>query len=59
MDGICVLSKSGPYRREWMNRFPWRRRKDDDYELFVTEEGMEVHLREKTIWGVTAADVKD
>ena len=59
VDGICVLSKSGPYKREWMNRFPWRWRKDSAYELFVNEEGVEVHLGEKKIWGVTVPDVMD
>ena len=59
VDGICVLSKSGPYKREWMNRFPWRRRKDDGYELYVTEEGIEVQLEEKKVWGVSAADMTD
>ena len=55
VDGICVLSKSGPFKREWMNRFPWRRRKNNDYELHVKDDGMEVRLGEKTIWGVTVA----
>ena len=55
VDGICVLSKSGPFKREWMNRFPWRRRKNNDYELHVKDNGMEVRLGEKTIWGVTVA----
>ena len=52
VDGICVLSKSVPFKREWMNRFPLRRGKNDDYKLHVKDDGMEVHLGEKTIWGV-------
>ena len=57
LDGACVLEKSGPYKREWMNRFPWRRRKDSDYQLHVQDDGMEVRLGERTIWGVTADDM--
>ena len=53
MDGIFVPSKSGPFKKEWMNRFPWRRGKNNDYELHVNDDGMEVRLGEKTVWGVT------
>ena len=53
MTGIFVPSKSGPFKKEWMNRFPWRRGKNNDYELHVKDDGMEVRLGEKTVWGVT------
>lgn len=57
MDGSCVLSKSGRFKREWMNRFPWRRSKNQNYELRVEGDRMEVRLGEKTTWGVTASDI--
>ena len=53
VDGVCVLSKSGKYRWEWLNRFPWRRRRSSDYEVSATPDGMEVTLGGKLIWGAT------
>ena len=40
-----------------MNRFPWRRSKNQNYELRVEGDRMEVRLGEKTTWGVTASDI--
>ena len=54
MDGLKVASRSGSNKREWVNRFPWRRRKNKDDELYVTEEGFEVKLGERRIWGIAA-----
>ena len=54
MDGLKVASRSGSNKRERVNRFPWRRRKNKDYELYVTEEGFEVKLGERRIWGIAA-----
>ncbi|CAN0071047.1 unnamed protein product [Laminaria digitata] len=59
VDGTCVLSKSGPFKREWMNRFPWRRRKNNDYQLHVKDDGMEVRLGGKRVWGVSADEMMD
>ena len=53
VDGICVLSKAGPFKREWMIRFPRRRGQNNDYELHVKDDRIEVRLGKKTIWGVT------
>ena len=58
MDGTRVLSRSGRFSREWMNRFPWRRRKNNSYELHVEDDGMEVRLGEKVVWGLVAEDKK-
>lgn len=58
MDNKCVISKAGHRRLEWMNRFPWQRRKDDGYELRATGDGLEVKRGGKTIWGLTASDLE-
>lgn len=58
MDGTCVSKRSGRHSREWMNNFPWRRRKSNEYEICATKDGIEVCLEGKTIWGVAAADSK-
>ena len=56
MDGTTVLSKSGPYTWDWLNRRPWTRPTDDGYELHVTDDGMEIRLGEETVWGVNAEE---
>lgn len=58
MDGECVLAKSGRHKWEWLNRSPWRRRKDERYEVHVVEDGLEVRLGERTVWGATSADLE-
>lgn len=57
MDGTRVLSKSGRFSREWMNRFPWRWSRNMSYELHVKDDGIEVRLGERVLWGVTADDM--
>ena len=47
-----LLSKSGPHRWDWVNRF--HRPKDDGYKLQVTDTGIEVRLEERTVWSVAA-----
>lgn len=59
MDGTCVLSKSGRRKIDWMNRFPWRRSKNEGYTLEVEGDRMEVRLGDKKIWGVTANNIVD
>lgn len=54
VDGTKVLSKSGRHKHEWRNRLRWRRKKSEDYELHVVEDGIEVRLGEKTVWGIAA-----
>ena len=54
MDGLKVAPRSGSNKRECVNRFPWRRRNNKDYELYVTEEGFEIKLGERRIWGIAA-----
>ena len=56
VDGTTVLSKSGQFKWEWLNRLPWTRPKDDGYEVHATETGMEVRLGERTVWGITAEE---
>ena len=53
VDELCVLSKSEKYRWEWLNRFPWKRRRSSEYEVSATPDGMRVTLGDKLIWGAT------
>lgn len=59
MDGVKVLSKSGRHKREWRNRLRWVRDKSEDYELHVVEDGLEVRLGKRTVWGVTTDHIMD
>lgn len=59
VDGIKVLSRSGPHSYEWRNRLRWMRDKREDYELHVMEDGVQVRLGEKTVWGVTPDHIMD
>ena len=52
VDGTVVLSKSGPHRWDWVNRF--HRPKDEGYKLHVTDTGIEIRLEEQAVWGVAA-----
>lgn len=52
VDGTTVLSRSGSCKWEWVNRFPWRWSKNENYELYVTEDGFDVKLGERRVWGL-------
>ncbi|CAN0216717.1 unnamed protein product [Laminaria digitata] len=56
-DGTPVLAKLGNHRWKFLNRFPWRRPRNDGYEVHVADSGIEVQPRGKTIWGITAGDL--
>ena len=37
-----------------MNRLPWKRPRDEGYQVHVTDAGIEVRLVEQAVWGITA-----
>lgn len=51
------MSRSGPHSWEWMNRFSFRK-KNPGYELHIIENGVEVRLDSKKVWGVTLPEKK-
>lgn len=57
IDGAPVLSRSGPHKREWLNKFRFRRAKSQQYEMHPTDEGFEVKLMGRVIWSLQAADI--
>ncbi|CAM9704917.1 unnamed protein product [Pylaiella littoralis] len=57
IDGAPVLTNSGPHKSEWRNKFPFRRARSQSYEMHPTEDGFEVTLEGRVIWGVQAADI--
>eukprot|EP00904_Undaria_pinnatifida_P008318 jgi/Undpi1/4616/HiC_scaffold_18.g07970.m1 len=52
VDGTNVLSKSGRFAFDWMNHLPWQRPTDDGYEVHVVQDGIEVRLGERVVWGM-------
>eukprot|EP00904_Undaria_pinnatifida_P008324 jgi/Undpi1/4621/HiC_scaffold_18.g07975.m1 len=52
VDGTNVLSKSGRLAFDWMNHLPWQRPTDDGYEVHVVQNGIEVRLGERVVWGM-------
>ena len=55
VDGTIALSKFGRHAWDWVNRF--NRPRDNGYELHDTDQGIEVHLQERTVWGITADEL--
>lgn len=54
-DGVKLISKSGPYRWEWVNRasrLPRGRKRSDKYELRVAVDGFDVRLGQEKVWGM-------
>lgn len=56
LDGAKVLSKSGPHKKEWKNKFRVPRKKSQDYALHAVEGGFEVRFDGKRIWGVVSSN---
>lgn len=59
--GRNVLSRSGPRSIDFFNRFPFARRRKDsvEYEVYATDEGMEIRLEGRRVWGIRADDIHD